>query len=63
MEGSICIRTNLDVKQTPFIMFYCGMYPIRGLNDLFLGPKYRKLALEKHPFCRPFQGAPSRAMV
>ena len=50
MEGSICIGINLNDKQTPFIMVRCVMYPITGLNDLFLGQKHRKIGLEKHPF-------------
>ena len=28
----------------------------------FFGPKYRKIGLEKHPFCIPFQIATSRAV-
>ena len=29
-------------------------------NDLFMGSKYRKIGLEKHPFCIIFQVARSR---
>ena len=25
------------------------LHPMSGLNDLFLGPKYRKISLEKYP--------------
>ena len=62
MEGSICIALHPNHKQTSLIMAYCVLYPIRGLNELFLGPKYRKNGLEKHPFRILFQVAPSRAV-
>ena len=62
MEGSICIGINLNDKQTLFIMVQCVLYPITGRSDLFLGPKHRKIGLEKHPFRIPFQVAPLRVV-
>ena len=62
MKGPIFIGTILNNKQTPFIIVQCVMYPIRGLNDLFLGPKYHKMGPEKHPFSIPFQITPSCAV-
>ena len=55
MKGSICIGTNLNDKQTPFIIVLCVMYPIRGLNDLLLGPKYRKISLKSTLFAYLFK--------
>ena len=50
MKGSICIGTKLNENQTPFIIVHYVMYPIMGLNDLFLGPKYRKISLKNTLF-------------
>ena len=50
----MCIGTNLNDKQTPFIIVQCVMYPIRGFNDLFLGPKYRKISLKSTLFAYIF---------
>ena len=39
------------------------MYPISGLNDLFLGPKYRKIPQNQQPFCVPFQITPGPTLA
>ena len=49
MEGAICIGTNPDDEQTPLITIGWVLHPISGLNDLFLGPKYGKVLVEKAP--------------
>ena len=49
-EGSICDGTNVDDEETPLIALHCILHPFRGPNDLFLGPKYHKISLDKHPF-------------
>ena len=55
VERCMCIGTNLDDEQTHLITLQCLSHFTSGLKDLFVGPKYRKIGLEKHPFCKLFQ--------
>ena len=59
MEGAGCIGTNLDDKQTPLTAIKCVLHRNSGLNNLFWGLKYRKIGVEKHPFCILFQVPPT----
>ena len=62
MEGSICIRTNLDDEQIRLITVGSALHSMRGLNGLFFDPKYHKISLAKYPFCTLFQIPPSRVV-
>ena len=59
MEGSICIGKDPDDGQTPLIAVKYVLHLVNGLNDLFLGPKYRKISLENTLFAFFFQVPPS----
>ena len=59
LEGAVFIGTNLDDEQGPFIIIYWVLHPSSGLNDLFWGPNYCKISLEKNPVCILFGVAPS----
>ena len=69
MEGAICIGTNLDDERTLLITIYWVptvywvLHPSSGPGDLFLGPKYRKIGLEKHLFCILFFLVPPSCTV